>query len=127
MNPQVAFATKNGAKNTVPSFIHANGPVREARFVKNAGRHGRRRRARALHGRRTRRRESRRASSPRRTSPPRLNANNVIFRIPTPVFGAGLIESIPDATIVANASANLGSKQPLGIAGRANFQVSGAP
>jgi hypothetical protein len=24
-----------GAKNTIPSFISANGPVREARFIKN--------------------------------------------------------------------------------------------
>ena len=36
VNPQVAFATKNGATNTVPSFITRNGPVREARFVRNA-------------------------------------------------------------------------------------------
>src|SRR5258705_11284714 len=34
-NPQVANATANGAKNTVPSFITANGPIREARFVRN--------------------------------------------------------------------------------------------
>jgi hypothetical protein len=36
VNPQVAFANKLGATNTVPSFITANGPVREARFVVNA-------------------------------------------------------------------------------------------
>ena len=30
VNPQVAFATLNGAANSVPSFITANGPVREA-------------------------------------------------------------------------------------------------
>src|SRR3989454_9254569 len=36
VNPQVAFATLNGATNTVPSFITPKGPVREARFVKNA-------------------------------------------------------------------------------------------
>src|SRR5262245_58058146 len=35
VNPQVAFATKNGAVNTLPSFITLDGPVREARFVKN--------------------------------------------------------------------------------------------
>jgi len=32
--------------------------------------------------------------------------NNLIFRIPTPVFGAGLIEQIPDSVIEANQSAN---------------------
>src|SRR6266850_8096030 len=35
-NPQVAFARAKGARNTVPSFISPKGPVREARFVKNA-------------------------------------------------------------------------------------------
>src|SRR5207247_9762724 len=28
-NPQIAVATKNGAKNTLPSFISLHGPVRE--------------------------------------------------------------------------------------------------
>jgi len=32
INPQVAVANKNGATNTVPSFISTIGPVREARF-----------------------------------------------------------------------------------------------
>ncbi len=36
VNPQVAIATYNGARNVVPSFITKNGPVREARFVRNA-------------------------------------------------------------------------------------------
>src|SRR5947199_9576367 len=31
-NPQVADATADGARNTVPSFITSTGPVREARF-----------------------------------------------------------------------------------------------
>ena len=34
-NPQVALATLDGATNVVPSFITANGPVREARFIRN--------------------------------------------------------------------------------------------
>ncbi len=34
-NPQVDVATKDGAKNVVPSFIGKKGPVREARFVRN--------------------------------------------------------------------------------------------
>src|SRR5262249_1877968 len=35
VNPQIAFANKNGATNAIPSFIARNGPVREARFVHN--------------------------------------------------------------------------------------------
>ena len=34
-NPQIAVATANGAMNVVPSFVTSNGPVREARFVRN--------------------------------------------------------------------------------------------
>src|SRR5258705_11457675 len=35
VNPQVAFAKKLGAANRIPSFITANGPVREVRFIRN--------------------------------------------------------------------------------------------
>src|SRR5712692_2912121 len=35
VNPQVAFASQDGGTDRVPSFIAANGPVREARFVNN--------------------------------------------------------------------------------------------
>ncbi len=49
-----------------------------------------------------------------------LALGNVIFRIPTPTFGAGLIENIPDETILANMNANSKVKQNLGISGRPN-------
>src|SRR5207247_7785707 len=45
---------------------------------------------------------------------------NLIFRIPTPVFGAGLIEQIPDAAILANQLANATAKSDLGIRGNPN-------
>jgi hypothetical protein len=35
VNPQVAFANKDGGTDAVPSFTTADGPVREARFVSN--------------------------------------------------------------------------------------------
>jgi CxxC motif-containing protein (DUF1111 family) len=34
-----------------------------------------------------------------------IAAGTIRFRIPTPMFGSGLIEAIPDATIIANATA----------------------
>jgi hypothetical protein len=34
-NPQVALANLDSASNIVPSFIAADGPVREARFIRN--------------------------------------------------------------------------------------------
>jgi CxxC motif-containing protein (DUF1111 family) len=51
---------------------------------------------------------------------------NVIFRIPTPTFGAGLIEQIPDGAIAANQAANGSSKSNLGIKGHPNYaRISG--
>src|SRR4029077_16568369 len=50
---------------------------------------------------------------------------NIIFRIPTPVFGAGLIEAIPDSVILANMHANAPEKTQLGIYGHPNAPLSG--
>ena len=128
VNPQFAFARKNGGTDTVPSFIRENGPVREARFVKNpdgtadGGVHA----IFTITGR-----------TGANVSPPgpcileqpdfaaQLAANNVIFRIPTPTFGAGLIEQIPDAQILSNQASNTSRKQALGIRGKPNFHVVG--
>jgi len=124
INPQVEFATGFGlAKDHVPSFISADGPVREARFVRNAdgspdgGVH-------ALFTITGRGGET--GCSLNQPDFAGAMANrNVVFRIPTPTFGAGLIEQIPDSTIVANGSSNAAIKSALGIRGRPNFQVSG--
>ncbi len=45
-----------------------------------------------------------------------IPASDRRFRIPTPVFGLGLIEAISDETIAANEAPN----KPFGISGRAN-------
>ena len=50
---------------------------------------------------------------------------NIIFRIPTPTFGAGLIEAIPDSAILANMQAHTTEKAALGIRGHANAILSG--
>jgi CxxC motif-containing protein (DUF1111 family) len=115
-NPQVAVATLDGAKNTLPSFITASGPVREVRFVKNAdgsndgGVHD----LFTIAGRSD-------AQGCAATQPPlqaQFNAGNAIFRIPTPTFGLGLIENIPDATLQANVAAS--ASATLGIQGVLN-------
>ena len=55
-----------------------------------------------------------------------LAQHNVIFRIPTPTFGSGLIEQIPDSAIAANQHTSLPQKAALGIGGRINHvTVSG--
>jgi mono/diheme cytochrome c family protein len=123
VNPQVAFASKDGGRDSVPSFLAVNGPVREVRFVKNAdgspdgGVHA----IFTLTGRQ--------GANGCTLQQPDFAAqaaiNNVIFRIPTPTFGAGLIEMIPDAAILANQAAGIATKNSLGIRGRANFAVAG--
>jgi CxxC motif-containing protein (DUF1111 family) len=49
----------------------------------------------------------------------------LFFRIPTPVFGAGLIEAIPDSAILANMTGNASTKSALGISGHANAHLGG--
>ena len=86
VNPQVAFANKHGMTNRLPSFITAKGPVREARFVRNAdgtpdgGVHALFTVAGAVPG----------CSLAQPDFARHLSNRNVVFRIPTPVFGAGL-------------------------------------
>src|SRR6516225_3850957 len=46
------------------------------------------------------------------------NASNIIFRIPTPVFGLGLIEAIPDHVLVQNVAHSASTS--LGIQGSLN-------
>jgi CxxC motif-containing protein (DUF1111 family) len=123
LNPQFVFATQDGATDSVPSFITANGPVRESRFVRNAdgspdgGVHA----LFTIGGRSG----SVGCTMKQPEYEAELAKHNVIFRIPTPTFGAGLIESIPDQAIIANAAAETATKNALGIRGHANFQVSG--
>ncbi len=118
VNPQVAFANKMNATNAVPSFITANGPVREARFVRNpdgtpdGGVH-------ALFTI-TGRDDAPGCMLGQPAFEQELANRNVIFRIPTPTFGAGLIEEIPDSAIVANRVANASTKRLFGISGRVN-------
>jgi hypothetical protein len=123
VNPQVAFATLDGAANSVPSFITAHGPVREARFVKNSdgtpdgGVHD----LFTITGRSD-------APGCMLVQPDfekELARRNVIFRIPTPMFGAGLIEQIPDQAILANQANDAPKKKALKIAGRPNIVLAG--
>ncbi len=114
-NPQVALATLYGATNTVPPFITANGPVREARFVSDGGVHG----LYTIQGRQ----DAPGCSLAQPNFAAAISANNIIFRIPTPTFGLGLVEATPDATLQANLAANQSAKAALGISGL--FNTSG--
>jgi len=127
-NPQVALASAHGASNNVPSFINTNGPVREARFkyqVNADGSPNPRLADGGVHdlftiAGRDDAPGCTAAQLPQPNFAQALATNNVIFRIPTPVFGGGLIENIAEATILTNMSANAGAKLALGITGHAN-------
>jgi CxxC motif-containing protein (DUF1111 family) len=117
---QLAVATAFGARNTVPFFLTEHGPVREARFqykadgTRDGGVHALFVISRRSDGTGDARgcdiRQEDFASEARR--------GNLVFRVPTPVFGARLIEQIPDAAILANQAAGAMRKAALGIAGR---------
>src|SRR5438876_2244329 len=108
VNPQVGVANKNGATNTVPFFILINGPVREARFKSDGGVHD----LYTIAGRT----DAPGCTIAQPDFAAAAAAKNLIFRIPTPTFGAGLIEAIGDSTILAN------KKNPPvdGVSGREN-------
>jgi len=118
LNPQVEVATLAGAANVVPFFVTPDGPVREARFKRkpdgtpDGGVHA----LFTIAGR---------VDAPGCVlSQPDFRAaalrHNLSLRIPTPVFGAGLIEAIEDAAIRANQLADSAAKRALGISGRPN-------
>lgn len=119
VNPQVEIATLHGAKNVVPSFITKDGPVREVRFKRkpdgspDGGVHD----LFVITGR---------SDAPagnhavQANFAAELTRNNLSFRIPTPVFGGGLIEAITDDTILANKNSNGDRKRQFGISGEEN-------
>lgn len=118
INPQIAVATLHGARNTVPSFLSIDGPVREARFKRNAdgtpdG---------GVHNLfvTTGRSDAGGCRMQQTDFATQVARNNVVFRIPTPTFGNGLIEAIPDATILANMAADSKLKAQFGIRGHEN-------
>jgi len=117
-NPQIAMATIDGAQNSIPSFINLNGPVRVARFVKNpdgsadggvhdlfviTGRHD---------------------APGCQIQQPNFNAqlanNNIVFRIPTPLYGLGLVENVSELTLKNVLASNAPLKTQLGISGHYN-------
>jgi hypothetical protein len=118
-NPQVTDANAMGAKNVIPSFITANGPIREARFVlqPNGTPDGSVHDLFSIQGR---------SDSPSGCvfpQPPfaaQLAKNNVIFRIPISLFGDGLVEVITDLTLQTNFKAQASRNGSLGISGSFN-------
>jgi CxxC motif-containing protein (DUF1111 family) len=116
MNVQPRVALKFGATNRIPPFIQPDGPVRVVRFKRDAngnpdgGVHD----LFVITGR---------SDAPAEcaiTQPDFTNQNNLSFRIPTPTFGLGLVESITDSALRANLAATAQQRRQMGVQGRFN-------
>ena len=106
-NPQVAAATADGADNTVPSFITSSGPVLEARFIYftdgngdpvTTEPNGQVMPLYTIAGRS----DADTCTSTYIQQPDfatNVTNDNISFRIPTPLFGLGLVENIDDSEL----------------------------
>ncbi len=124
VNPQFLLISSGVAPdNTMPSFITANGPTLEARapfFLNSSGEantaapNGGVEDLFTVAGRS----DAGNCNLAQPNFAAYLAANDLIFRIPTPTFGAGLIENLDDSTLLANRAKNLSNT--LGISGTFN-------
>jgi CxxC motif-containing protein (DUF1111 family) len=130
-NPESLVITDNivnGNTNSIPSFVTANGPVREARFpfvitsngtvdksLPDGGVHD----LFTISGRS----DAGNCSIPQPDFTQAENLNDIIFRIPTPVFGAGFIENIGEDKLLKNCGSQSGNS--LGISCAFNHSNDG--
>jgi CxxC motif-containing protein (DUF1111 family) len=102
VNPQAAFVSRGGSPATqLPTFIHVDGPIVEIRFKRDETVH----QLFAI------------AEDDCDLKVGPFPPGQVTLRIPTPVFGLGLMEAIGDAAILAQHNQDLPRKRALGIAG----------
>lgn len=125
-NPQsqvIANGTVSGSTNTIPSFVTSTGPVREARFpfffnangtVNVNNPNGGVEDLFTVSGRA----DAAGCSLQQPGFTAAANANNLIFRIPTPTFGTGLMANIDDSTLLINQANQAGNA--FGVAGAFN-------
>ena len=124
VNPQATLATAMGARNIVPTFISVNGPIREARFRfgANGARDGGVHSLFVISGRTDASGSATGCTAVQEDFNTQYSRGNVSMRIPTPTFGAGLLENIPDSTLAANLAANGQAKSQMGISGHLNTE-----
>ena len=120
-NPQLEMAKAHGARNAIPDFLKPDGPVLAVLLKTKVGstEAGEVLPLFTVNGRTD--------AYTCAVEPPDLSDTaNLSFRIPTPVFGAGLIDNIPDSAILANRAAQAAQKLKLGLAGEPNMDSAGA-
>ncbi|HEY6352437.1 MAG TPA: di-heme oxidoredictase family protein [Candidatus Angelobacter sp.] len=116
-NPQsqvIANGVVSGNTNTIPFFVLANGPVREARFPFFFNANGTANTANPNGGVEdlftvSGRADAGACSLTQPSFQAAANANDLIFRIPTPLFGSGLMANIDDSTLLKNQAAQAGN------------------
>jgi CxxC motif-containing protein (DUF1111 family) len=122
-NPEFEDSFAHGAQNTIPSFINVGGPVKEARFIYFTDASGNPIISQPNGGVEplyiiAGRPDANPCTTSNIAQPNFASAvshNNVIFRIPTPLFGSGLIENIEETTLIRAVGGN-----PFGISGTLN-------
>jgi CxxC motif-containing protein (DUF1111 family) len=115
------MAKAHGARNAIPDFLKPDGPVLAVLLKTKVGstEAGEVLPLFTVNGRTD--------AYTCAVEPPDLSDTaNLSFRIPTPVFGAGLIDNIPDSAILANRAAQAAQKLKLGLAGEPNMDSAGA-
>jgi len=146
-NPQIAVAKEYGASNTIPSFLKLDGPIRVVRFARAIG--GRGPGGGPPPGRGggpfgppagagrggpagppdggvhdlfvvTGRKDADGCNIAQPNFDLAVSERNAFFRIPTPLYGAGLIEAISEASIMNNLRSDRVLKDSLGIGGHEN-------
>jgi len=120
-NPQIALAALDripGKEQKTPSFLTEDGPIRVPHLLRHSDGtpDGGTYNIYTIAGRR---------DAPNCNLAPisfesEIVRRNVAYRIPSPIFGAGLIESIPDEELISNLEATKGERAALGIRGRFN-------
>lgn len=123
VNPQFGEGTAFGAENLTPLFITQNGPVREARVkrTRDGTPDGSVHPLFVLNGRNDGTGDASGCDLEQDDFLAHLARNNLSFRIPTPLFGIGLIEAIPERVISTNLQEHTAQKILLGIGGRPNL------
>jgi CxxC motif-containing protein (DUF1111 family) len=118
------MATLDGARNTLPAFILPNGPVREARFRlrPDGGADGRVHELFTIAGRV----DAPGCDMAQPDFAAALAAGNVALRIPTALYGLGLVENVSDEALHDAVLAHQDARRALGIGGHFNHDANDA-
>jgi CxxC motif-containing protein (DUF1111 family) len=122
VNPQVAFATLDGATNKLPSFVTRDGPVREVRFLRSKDGTP----DNSVHQlfTITGRSDAKGCVIQQPDFADQVRKHNVALRIPSGLFGLGLVENVRDAGLAGADAEHAATKKALGIGTHFNRDVN---